>query len=127
MPQEPGEKPQALVIEDHPDIADIFVRSLKDAGFETTLFQDGFDALRYLKTTVPAVVSLDLHLPEISGMDILQEIRDDERLAETRVILVTADQHLAKTVEKDADLVLLKPVSFVQLRDLAARIAAKLD
>ncbi len=127
MPQEAGEKPQALVIEDHPDIADIFVRSLSEAGFETTLFQDGFDALKYLRTTTPAVVSLDLHLPEISGMDILREIRDDERLADTRVILVTADQHLAKTVEKDADLVLLKPVSFTQLRDLAARIAAKLD
>lgn len=127
MPQDAGEKLQALVIEDHPDIADIFVRSLSAAGFETTVFQDGFDALKYLKTTAPAVVSLDLHLPEISGLDILREIRDDERLAETRVILVTADQHLAKTVEKDADLVLLKPVSFTQLRDLAARIAAKLD
>lgn len=126
MPQETGKKLQALVIEDHPDIADIFVRSLTEAGFETTLFQDGFDALKYLKTTVPAVVSLDLHLPEISGMDILREIRDDERLTETRVILVTADQHLAKTVEKEADLVLLKPVSFSQLRDLATRIAAKL-
>lgn len=126
MPQEEGDKPQALVIEDHPDIADIFVRSLKEAGFETTLFQDGFDALRYLRTATPAVVSLDLHLPEISGMDILREIRNDERLAETRVILVTADQHLAKTVEQDADLVLLKPVSYSQLRDLAIRIAAKL-
>lgn len=127
MPQDEDEKLQALVIEDHPDIADIFVRSLTAGGFETELFQDGFDALRYLRTTVPAVVCLDLHLPEISGLDILEAIRGDERLAETRVILVTADQHLAKTVEDEADLVLLKPVTFTQLRDLAARIAAKLD
>lgn len=127
MPQEAGEKPRALVIEDHPDIADIFMRSLVAAGFKTTIFQDGFDALKYLRTHVPDVISLDLHLPEVSGLEILRAIRDDERLAETRVILVTADQHLAKTVEEDADLVLLKPVSFTQLRDLAARIAAKLD
>ena len=127
MSQDAGEKLQALVIEDHPDIADIFMRSLTAGGFETELFQDGFDALRYLKTTVPAVVCLDLHLPEISGLDILEAIRSDERLAETRVILVTADQHLAKTVEEKADLVLLKPVTFTQLRDLAARIAAKLN
>lgn len=63
---------------------------------------------------------LDLRLPRVPGPDILRQIRADARLAETRVIIASAHPHIAEDIRKEADLVLLKPISFSQLRDLAA-------
>jgi DNA-binding response OmpR family regulator len=67
-------------------------------------------------------VVLDLHLPGTAGTDILKRIRSDERLNQTRVIITTADARLAESLEEQADLILVKPVSFSQLRDMALRL-----
>ena len=75
-----------------------------------------------LETARPAMVILDLHLPLISGQRLLSQIRSEDSLTETKVIVITADAALAETVQAEADLVLLKPVSFQQLRDLATRL-----
>ena len=64
----------------------------------------------------------DLHLPEVSGTDLLMEIRADERLTKTRVIVATGDPYLANNLRPMADLVLIKPVGYVQLRDLAKHL-----
>ena len=114
--------PLALIIEDDNKLAFVFAQALRMAGFETEVIQDGDIALDRLATTVPAVVILDLHLPNVSGKDILHQIRSDVRLSETRVMLATADALMAQSLREDADLVLLKPVSFDQLRDLAERL-----
>ncbi len=114
--------PFALIIEDDEDLAIIFEGALKEAGFETEKVQDGQLALDRLANTTPTVVVLDLHLPNISGDNILRQIREDKRLIETRVILATADALMAEEIREQADLVLLKPVSFDQLRDLAGRL-----
>ena len=112
----------ALIIEDDPDLSTIFAEALRGAEFETEIVRDGNSALNRLEDIVPNVVVLDLHLPHVSGKDILQHIRDDSRLNETKVILATADASMADTLESMADLVLLKPISFGQLRNLAARL-----
>jgi CheY-like chemotaxis protein len=64
---------------------------------------------------------LDIHLPRVSGQVLLQQIRSDERLADTRVIVVTADEALAESKIEGADLVLIKPISFSYLRSVAQR------
>ncbi|MEA3341411.1 MAG: response regulator, partial [Chloroflexota bacterium] len=115
-------KPLALIIEDDRKQATIFDQALRMAGFETEIIQDGRAALERLATIVPALVVLDLHLPYVSGDDILHQIRADERLAETRVILATADPLMAEPLGQESDLVLLKPISFGQLRDMATRL-----
>ena len=114
--------PFALIIEDDPDLATIFAEALQMAEFETEIVSDGQAALGRLAATTPAVVVLDLHLPHVSGPKILQQIRADRRLAKTRVLLATADALMAESLRREADLVLLKPISFHQLRDLAKRL-----
>ena len=84
--------------------------------------EDGQTALARLAEVTPAVVVLDLNLPHVSGDEILHQIRADERLAETRVMLATANAMLAETLRGESDLVLLKPISPDQLRDLASRL-----
>lgn len=114
--------PLALIIEDDPDLSVIFAQALQAAEFEAQVLQDGQVALAYLAKNQPVVVVLDLHLPHASGDDILHHIRSEGRLAQTRVIVATADPLMAESLRLEADLVLIKPISFTQLRDLAARL-----
>ena len=120
--QDLAKKHFALIIEDDDDAAIIFAEALQAAEYETEIITDGETALARLATTTPAVVALDLHLPHTSGDKILRQIRADTRLSNTRVMLVTADALLAQNLRREADLVLLKPISFSQLRDLSARL-----
>jgi two-component system alkaline phosphatase synthesis response regulator PhoP len=114
--------PLALIIEDDENLADIFSLALRRAQFEVEIVGEGKTALARLAETVPAVVVLDLHLPHVPGETILEQIRADSRLAHTRVILATADAFMAGELREAADLVLLKPISPSQLRELASRL-----
>jgi DNA-binding response OmpR family regulator len=114
--------PLALIIEDDYDLATIFAEALKAAEFETQIIRSGDTALTWLAAVTPDVVVLDLHLPHVAGTDILDQIRADERLAQARVIVTTADARLAETLHEQAELVLVKPISFSQLRDMASRL-----
>jgi two-component system phosphate regulon response regulator PhoB len=113
----------ALIIEDNRELAIIFSQALQAAGFATGIIEDGDQALARLAITAPDVVVLDLHIPRVSGVEILRRIRADARLAGTRVIVATADMRATDMLQDQADLVLIKPVSFTQLRDLAGRLA----
>ncbi len=114
--------PLALVIEDQIDIGDVFAKAMRSAGFQTELIFSGDKALDWLDSHVPDIVILDLRLPYVSGTEILRHIRADPRLTETLVIVATAYPGLATFLQEQADMVLIKPVSFVQLRDLAKRM-----
>jgi len=115
----------AFVIEDDQDLSSIFTEALKAAGYQVETIRDGAIAQQRLKEAIPEIVVLDMHLPNIDGAQLLTEIRADERLEKTRVILATADALLGEYYEKKADLVLVKPISFSQLRDLTARYRKK--
>lgn len=114
--------PLAFIIEDDPVISEIFSRAVQDAGFRTIAILDGAVAAERLGQEVPDIVLLDLHLPNVSGKDILKAIRNDKRLTHTRVIIVSADAFQSEYLGEQADLVLIKPIGFVQLREMAARL-----
>jgi DNA-binding response OmpR family regulator len=108
----------ALIVEDDKDAAFIFAKALQDAGFECEIVRAGDKALMRLAGPVPAIVVLDLDLPGVPGEAILHQLRADVRLDETCVIVATAYPDLATNLKGEADLVLLKPVGYSQLRDL---------
>ena len=114
-------KPLALIIEDDPQLNTIMSITLQ-ADFEIETYADGSSGLERLKQTIPKVVVLDLNLPGVPGKEILQNILADERLSKTRIIITTADERQAETLTDAADIVLLKPVSPAQLRELASRL-----
>jgi CheY-like chemotaxis protein len=114
----------ALVIEDDFDASVIFAKALEVLGFQTEVIDSGEKALERLKTLVPVIVLLDLHLPVVMGTSIIRTIRADERLSETLVIIASADPRSADLVQDMADLVLIKPTTFSQVRDLAGRLTA---
>ncbi len=114
-------KPLALIIEDDPEIANILSLALRNE-FEVESITDGSSAITRLAQVVPVLIVLDLHLPEVSGMDIFARIRSDARLNGAKVIVCSADALRADVLRSQADLVLLKPVSPSQLRELACRM-----
>jgi two-component system cell cycle response regulator DivK len=112
----------ALVIEDDYDVSIIFARSLLEAGFEPQVIRAGDTALTWLAATVPDLVVLDLNPPHVAGEEILHRIRADARLEKTRVIVASAYPRMADGLRDEADWVLIKPIGFNQLRELATRL-----
>jgi DNA-binding response OmpR family regulator len=113
--------PLAFIIEDDPQLSQIFLLTLSES-FEVEAITDGAQALVRLADVVPALVILDINLPGVSGAIILHFIRADSRFESTRVILATADSRQAEGLQDKADIVLLKPISITQLRELANRL-----
>ncbi len=85
-----------LVVDDEPDIALICRLALTLAGFEVEACENGTDALAFLANRTPDVVLLDLRLPDLSGWDILDRLRDDGRLDNLRVVLFSAHAGVAQ-------------------------------
>jgi len=119
----------ALIIEDDEDLASIFAEALRGVGFRVELVADGRAAQQRLSSgPVPFLVLLDMHLPHISGADLLMNvIKKEERFAETIVIITTADARMGEAYTDRVDFVMIKPISFVQLRDLTSRLKPRGD
>jgi two-component system cell cycle response regulator DivK len=118
----------ALIIEDDEDLASIFEEALHGVGFKVERVADGGIALERLKNgVVPYLVLLDMHLPHVSGADLLADMKKDERFKDTTIIITTADARMGETYGDQADFVLIKPISFVQLRDLTSRLKPRDD
>ena len=117
----------ALIIEDDEDLSDIFAEALRGIGYQVEQITDGKTAAERLKQeNVPFIILLDMHLPHISGGDLLTEIiKQDERYNNTTVIITTADARMGDMYRDQVDFVLVKPISFVQLRDLTSRLKPK--
>lgn len=115
-------KPYILVIEDVIEIAEIYAEILEMEGMSVEMINDGTVALQRLETSIPDLVLLDMHLPHVSGMEILTFIRNNPRLKKIKVIVITANPLMAKDAEQTADITLVKPVSAIQIRDLSTRM-----
>ena len=113
--------PLVLIVEDDPTQNQIFTLTL-ESDFKVETYTDGDTASARLDEVVPALLVLDLNLPGVPGREILAQVRADERMIDTHVILTTADEQQADMLYKQADLVLLKPISPGQLKDLAKRL-----
>lgn len=112
----------ALVIEDDPDLSDIFSKALQAAGFEVESILDGAVAQKRLSEVVPRVIVLDLHLPHVDGITLLKQINSTAALKNTKIIMATADNLQADFYRDQVTIVMVKPISFSQLRDISARL-----
>ena len=103
-----------LVVDDEPDIVALVVYHLAKAGFKISTASNGADALRMAQQDRPALVVLDLMLPGMSGLEVLDQLRADEAGQEIAVLLLTARREEAdriKGLSQGADDYLTKPFS----------------
>ena len=113
-----------LVVEDEPDIAALVAYQLAHAGYGVRTAADGREALRFVETDPPDIMVLDLLLPEMSGFDVLKEIRETEETQQLPVVILTArgeEQDRVRGFELGADDYLVKPFS---PRELVLRVEA---
>ena len=116
----------ALIIEDDEDLASIFAEALRGIDYEVEHAADGRLAQERLQNGVaPFLILLDMHLPHVSGGDLLGIIKQDSRFEKTIIIITTADARMGDMYRDQVDFVMVKPISFVQLRDLTARLKPK--
>ncbi len=114
--------PLAFVIEDDKNLSVAYAEAIKTAGYTAVMIRNGVEAISRLKREVPATIVLDLHIPGVSGTEILRYLRDDIRFKSVKVIVATADDRKAEELHDLADLVLIKPIGLQQLRDMAVRM-----
>jgi len=120
-------KPLAYIVEDNQDAVTIFQSALERAGYDVQIALDGAVAEKQLDEISPDLIVLDIHMPHVTGDVLLKKIRSDERLKNVRVFLATADANMAAHLREEAELVLLKPIGFSQLKDLAERFRPDQD
>ncbi len=84
--------------------------------------QAGQQTIERLETLVPALLLLDLQLPDMSGLDVIAHMRQDERLQDTKVIVITADLPNVTEARQHADAVLVKPVDYAQIKQTLSEL-----
>jgi two-component system response regulator RegX3 len=117
------EPPRILVVEDEAALAESVRYNLEREGFTVTVASDGRRAVERFRTDQPALVILDLMLPEMSGLDVCRLIRQE---SDVPIIMVTAKDAEADKVtglELGADDYVTKPFS---VRELVSRVRAHL-
>lgn len=112
-----------LVVEDEEALADTIRYGLEREGYEVSIAPDGRAALERFRADRPALVILDLMLPELSGLDVCRAIRAE---SDVPIVIVTAKDAEADKVsglEIGADDYVTKPFS---VRELVSRVRAHL-
>ena len=117
----------AYVIEDDVDLAKIYSEALKIAGFEVETLVDGQLAYNRIKEQKPDFVLLDMHLPHVSGNEILWLTWFDDLLESVKFTIITADRDMGRIYEPKGYQVLVKPVPFAELVELAKTIYAEAE
>ena len=114
--------PVILVVDDDEDILLLVTTRLRRDGHEVVSASRGDDALALARELKPALAVLDVGMPGLDGLEVLGEIRADEALADTRVLLLTAkaqESDVRRGFEVGADAYVKKPFS---PSELSARV-----
>jgi CheY-like chemotaxis protein len=111
-------KHKVLVVDDNPDSVAIMRGILEGRGYDVAAAHSGTEALQFLEKETVDLVLLDIMMPEMSGMEVLQRIKDDTATGRLPVILVTAktqDEDVLSGYQYGADYYITKPFTAKQL------------
>jgi len=126
-----------LLVEDTPDDAELTVMALKQAGLlnEVIVVEDGLEALEYLfgegryagrdLTSAPALVLLDIKMPRLDGVEVLQRLRADPRTRLLPIVMLTTSTEevdLVRSYESGANAYVHKPVSLAQFQEAVRQL-----
>ncbi|HUZ39643.1 MAG TPA: response regulator [Streptosporangiaceae bacterium] len=116
-----------LVVDDDPDVCDLVRYKLEQSGFDVRRASDGDQALREVDAEVPDLVLLDIMMPGMSGLEVLERWRANGATEKLPVIMLTAkaqENDVERGFELGADDYVIKPFS---PRELARRVTAVLS
>ena len=82
-----------LVVDDEPDVRNFLATCIEDAGFIVSTACDGAEALEKLQTDPPDLMTLDMVMPRISGINLMRKLRAMDQFTRLPVIVITAHAH----------------------------------
>jgi len=85
----PDKQKNILVVDDDPDAREFFVTVLEDNGYETVSARDGNEALQRLEEGLPDLITLDITMPEKSGVGVYRKLKETEAYKGIPVIIIT--------------------------------------
>jgi CheY-like chemotaxis protein len=113
---------RALVVDDDATIRLVAERQLKRLGFDVQSAENGREAIEIYKSFRPGLVLMDIHMPEMDGIEAAKLIREAEPTSEEQqaaiVIAMTASQLRQVVLDAGLDDYLFKPFLFEELRDV---------
>jgi DNA-binding response OmpR family regulator len=115
-----------LIVDDEPNVRLVFRTALEASGYSVTTAADGEQALLWLKDSPVDVVLLDLQMPGLSGMDVLERLREEGH--NVPVVIITAHGNVPNAVQAmklGAIDFLTKPISPEILRSVVAEVLAR--
>jgi CheY-like chemotaxis protein len=121
---------RALVVDDQPEVCELLARTLQSAGLETLTLHSSNDAPDFLTESKFDVVFLDLHMPNLDGIDLLRHIRKSLNNQTTPVILLSDDQRpsaLSVSFDAGASFFLYKPLDKERVLKLLRAAQSALD
>lgn len=119
--------PKVLVVDDEPNIVLSLEFLMQQAGFEVTTAEDGGSALARVAEACPDLILLDISLPDLSGFEVLERLRQTPRGATLPIIMLTAhgrEVEREKGLALGADDYITKPFS---TQALVEKVKALLD
>lgn len=117
--------PKILLVDDHPDIVRLLQMALRSEGHTILTAGDGASALRIVHEERPDLVILDVVMPELDGLRVLNRIKTDPDLCRTIVVMLTVrDQPEDVTLGLDigADFYVAKPFKPLEITSLVRRV-----
>lgn len=111
-----------LIADDEPNIVISLEYLMKRAGYEVSVARDGQETIDAIRRERPHLVLLDVMMPKKSGFEVCQELRADEALKGTLVLMLTAkgrDTDVDKGLGVGADAYMTKPFA---TKDLLAKV-----
>lgn len=130
MSAEPRDEPSAaratvLVVDDEPALLRVLAIHLASAGYDVLTATNGQEALAHIRRRRPQVVVLDAMMPEMSGLEVCRRVRTDKDLADSHVIILTANAGFRESSrEVGADSFMTKPFHLNEVSAEVARLAA---
>lgn len=115
-----GVRAQILLVEDEPAIAELLTRVFAMGGYTTCWAPHGQRALELLAAAPPGLMTLDLNMPHLSGVEVLSQIRATPRLHDLPVVVLTSREEVPVVVQAQATLVMQKPFDIPELLAAAA-------
>lgn len=116
-----------LIVDDEPNIVISIEYLMKRAGYEVATAYDGQQALDYLADNSPALMILDVMMPNKNGFEVCKEVRADNRFADMPILMLTAkgrEAEMNKGLSLGADAYITKPFS---THDLVERVKSLLQ
>lgn len=113
-----------MAVDDDPDALDIVRTYLESKGYRVITATDGREALAKLEETRPALVLLDVMMPEIDGWEVARTIKNHPEFSDVRVVMLTARSDFTDKQEglrAGADDYIVKPIRLQELGDKVAR------